>query len=202
MLVESASGESLYYCDCSERTTAPDIVLHEGAEKSKGPVVGGAEFRKGTVSRMLLGSGARERDNYARDVEYEGERKVAEMKLEKNLAHGRYSLAVPEPGTGDAGGLGTGTEGARLIEWHRTRKRDHGCEGIARWSANNFAITDGKTQQLLGVTVRSPKFSLRRKGKLVVRADVPDDVRLCLLLGALGLTEMARRRDARWQPQK
>lgn len=206
MLVESSSGESLYYCSCSEWKAVPNIVLHVGAERTQGPVIAGAEFRKGTSLFMVLGEGAESKENYGRGVDQEdggeggaGGGAMVEMKLVTKWKQGKYSLAVPKSGAGGEGVV-DGVDGKeRVIEWNRTRKREHGCERIARWSQNNFAISDVEIGQLLGVTVRDPKFSMRHKGKLVVRSDVPEDVKLYLLLGAVGMTEKARRWDARWQ---
>ncbi|RMY48779.1 hypothetical protein D0863_15308 [Hortaea werneckii] len=60
----------------------------------------------------------------------------------------------------------------------------------------NYLITDQTDDQVLGVYLQHPKMTFAKRGRLVLRVDIDQQLKDCLLLAGLTLAEKARRKAA------
>ncbi|KAI7152779.1 hypothetical protein KC343_g13667 [Hortaea werneckii] len=176
-----------FFADCSQLKRLPDLVVYRGSNEQS-EILGGATFRRSKDSKLLLGADASEWANYQEDSLLKDE--VFEL-----IPDGRSVYLMSIPASANA------SQGGRQVKWERTKSAEHGVRGLGKYpccskTMYNYLITDQANDKVLGVYLQHPKVTFTRRGKLVLRADVDQQMKDCLLLAGLTLAEKARRRAA------
>ncbi|KAI7469052.1 hypothetical protein KC351_g13321 [Hortaea werneckii] len=165
----------------------PDLVVYRGSNEQS-EILGGATSRRGKDSKLLLGADASEWANYQED----GLLKDGIIELTQD-GRSEYLMYVPASAHPSQAG--------RQVKWERTKKPGHGVRGLGKYplcskTMYNYLITDQTDDKVLGVYLQHPKMTFTKRGRLVLRADVDQQMKDCLLLAGLTIAEKARRKAA------
>ncbi|GAB1729315.1 hypothetical protein NU195Hw_g3526t1 [Hortaea werneckii] len=176
-----------FFADCSQLKRLPDLVVYRGSNEQS-EILGGATFRRSKDSKLLLGADASEWANYQEDSLLKDE--VIELTQDGRSV---YLMSIPASANASQAG--------RQVKWERTKNAEHGVRGLGKYpccskTMYNYLITDQANDKALGVYLQHPKVTFTRRGRLVLRADVDQQMKDCLLLAGLTLAEKARRRAA------
>lgn len=185
-LDEDESPPALF-AKCAQLKRLPDLVVYRGSNEQS-EILGGAFFRRGKDSKLLLGAKASEWANYQEESMLKDE--IIEL-----IQDGRTAYLMHIPASTNA------TQAGRRVKWEQTNKAEHGVRGLGKYpfcskTMCNYLITDQADDKVLGVYLQHPKMTFTKRGRLVLRADVDQQMKDCLLLAGLTLAEKARRKAA------
>lgn len=186
---EEQATSPAYFAKCSEFRKRPDLVVYRGGDDS-GEVLGGAALRYKRDLRLLLGGNATNQANYAESGGM-GEDDVIELASERTAKHSTYFMTVPAEADPSRGG--------RPVQWRRTSKREDGVRGAGKFALSsktmrNYIITDHTTGDVVGVYLQHARMSFSSRGRLILKEELEDGMKDCLLVAALGLAEKSRRK--------
>ncbi|KAI7281868.1 hypothetical protein KC345_g3861 [Hortaea werneckii] len=176
-----------FFADCAELKRLPDLVVYRGSN-DQSEILGGAAFRRGTDSKLLLGADASEWANYQEDS-------LLKDGIIELIQDGRSEYLMYIPTSANP------IQAGRQVKWERTKKPEHGVRGLGKYplcstTMYNYLITDQTDNKVLGVYLQHPKMIFVKRGRLVLRADVDQQTKDCLLLAGLTIAEKARRKAA------
>ncbi|KAI6904787.1 hypothetical protein D0867_06435 [Hortaea werneckii] len=165
----------------------PDLIVYRGSNEQS-EILGGATFRRGKDSKLLLGADASEWTNYQ-------EESIVKDGIIKLIQDGRSEYLIYIPASAIPSHAG------RQVKWEKTNKPEHGVRGLGKYpfcskTMYNYLITNQTDDQVLGVYLQHPKMTFVKRGRLVLRADIDQQLKDCLLLAGLTLAEKARRKAA------
>ncbi|KAI6842058.1 hypothetical protein KC315_g8603 [Hortaea werneckii] len=174
-----------FFADCAQLKRLPDLVVYRGSNEQS-EILGGATFRRGKDSKLLLGADASEWANYQEDS-------LLKDGIIELIQDGRSAYLMHAPTSGNANQAG------RQVKWERTKKAEHGVRGLGKYpfcskTMYNYLITDQTDDKVLGVYLQHPNMTFTKRGRLILRADIDQQIKDCLLLAGLTLAEKARRK--------
>ncbi|KAI7536051.1 hypothetical protein KC331_g11683 [Hortaea werneckii] len=176
-----------FFAKCAQLKRLPDLVVYRGSNEQS-EILGGATFRRGKDSKLLLGANASEWANYQ-------EESILKDGIIEYIQDGgsAYLMRIPAPANPSQAG--------HQVKWERTKKAEHGVRGLGKYplcskTMYNYLITDQTDDRVLGVYLQHPKMTFVKRGRLVLRADIDQQLKDCLLLAGLTLAEQARRKAA------
>ncbi|GAB1741115.1 hypothetical protein NU219Hw_g6362t1 [Hortaea werneckii] len=174
-----------FFANCAQLKRLPDLVVYRGSNEQS-EMMGGATFRRGKDSKLLLGADASEWANYQ-------EESILKDGIVELVQDGRsaYLMNIPTPANP--------SQAEHQVKWERTKNAEHGVRGLGKYpccskTMYNYLITDQASDKVLGVYLQHPKVTFTRRGRLILRADIDRQMKDCLLLAGLTLAEKARRR--------
>jgi hypothetical protein len=164
---------TIYFSETHEWTSAPDVVLRQGADKHA-PVIAVARFRLSQHLKLGLG----DPDASEQGMIWEDLKNMATW----GMGHSKYRFEM------------TINHERRPFLWQRTRDSADGVHGVNKVGDANYKLLDERTGEVLAVYLDNLFKSWRKTGKLQLKADLGKDWELMVLIGCLGLCEKASRR--------
>ncbi|KAI7150577.1 hypothetical protein D0869_14553 [Hortaea werneckii] len=176
-----------FFARCAQLKRLPDLVVYRGSNEQS-EILGGATFRRSKDSKLLLGANACEWANYQEESMLKDG--IIELIQDGGSA---YLMKIPAPANPSQAG--------HQMKWERTKKAEHGVRGFGKYplcskTMYNYLITDQTSDKVLGVYLQHPNMTFTKRGRLVLRADIDQQLKDCLLLAGLTLAEKARRKAA------
>ncbi|KAI7057511.1 hypothetical protein KC365_g16827 [Hortaea werneckii] len=131
-----------FFAKCAQLKRLPDLIVYRGRNEQN-EILGGATFRRGKNSKLLLGADASEWANYQEESMLKDG--IVELIQDGGSA---YLMDIPAPANPSQAG--------HQVKWERTKKAEHGVRGLGKYpfcskTMYNYLITYQTDDQVLGV---------------------------------------------------